>query len=366
MNSERETRNQEPGTRNFEKRDWIIPPSAPVLVTGSTGFIGRRVVRSLLKLGCRNVRCFVRPSSGRAALEEAARDFPTARIEIVEGNLLYREDCRAAARDVAVAIHLAASSDKSFAAAVMNCAVTTRNLLDAIVDEAPKFKRFVNVSSFAVYSNERLRRGEVLDETCPLEERPFERNEAYCYGKMRQDRLVLEYGERHGLPWVILRPGAVYGPGRPDLSGRIGINTFGFFMHLGGGNTIPLSYVDNCADAIALAAVTNGVDGLTFNVVDDDLPTSREFLRRYKAGVPGFRSVFVPYSFFYLFSLGWEKYSQWSEGQLPPVFNRRRCVTYWRGNKYTNAKLKDLLGWRPAIGFREASEIFFGALRSAR
>jgi len=42
----------------------------------------------------------------------------------------------------------------------MNSVVTTRNLLDAVVKEG-SLKRFVNVSSFAVYSNWNMKR-----ETC--------------------------------------------------------------------------------------------------------------------------------------------------------------------------------------------------------
>ena len=57
---------------------------------------------------------------------------------------------------------------------------------------------------------------------------------------------------------------------------------FGIFLHLGGSNPIPFTYVDNCADAIVLAGLTPGVDGEVFNVVDDNLPTSRQFLRLYK------------------------------------------------------------------------------------
>ena len=41
----------------------IIGRDDLILVTGATGFIGSRVVESLLDLGFRNVRCFARPSS---------------------------------------------------------------------------------------------------------------------------------------------------------------------------------------------------------------------------------------------------------------------------------------------------------------
>jgi nucleoside-diphosphate-sugar epimerase len=336
----------------------IINPEDPILITGASGFIGRRVVRSLLLLGCKRLICLVRPSSNREPIIRFQNEFPDADVSIVEGNLNYPEDCAKAVSGVSVIVHLAASGDKSFSGSVLNCAVPTKNLIEATLAEPALLKRFVNVSSFSVYSNFHLRFDQVLDETCPLEDRPFERFEAYCFGKLKQDQVVEEYSKQYGLPYVIIRPGWVYGPGRNDLSGRIGIDTFGFFMHLGGKNIVPATYVDNCADAIALASISKDIDGQIFNVVDDDLPTSRDVLRRFKAASPGFRSVFIPYPVFYGFSFLWEKYSKWTAGQLPPVFNRRRCITHWRGNRYSNEKLKKLLGWKPRFSSAEGIDQF--------
>jgi nucleoside-diphosphate-sugar epimerase len=79
-------------------------------------------------------------------------------------------------------------------------------------------RRFVNVSSFAVYSNLKLERGAILDEASPLEDSPQDRYDAYAFGKLKQEELVREYGERRGLPFAILRPGTVFGPGKTDLT----------------------------------------------------------------------------------------------------------------------------------------------------
>ena len=106
------------------------------------------------------------------------------------------------------------------------------------------------------------------------------------------------------LPYVIVRPGAVFGPGKRELSGRIGINTFGFFIHLGGSNQLPLTFVDNCAEAIVLAGLKPGVDGETFNVVDDDLITSKQLLTAYKSAAGPFFSIRVPYPVGIWFQLG--------------------------------------------------------------
>jgi len=329
----------------------------PVLVTGSTGLLGRRVVRALLERGFLNVRCFARPSSNVDELEAMTVTTRPGAIEIVRGNLLSREDCQRATREVSVVYHLAAGTgEKSFPDAFMNSVVTTRNLVEASLRHGV-LKRFVNVSSFAVYTNRHS--GGVLDEASPVEADPQGRGEAYCYAKVKQDELVMNYGRKHGLPYVLVRPGVVYGPDADPISSRIGSAAFGFFLHLGGSNTIPFTYVDNCADAIVLAGVAQAVDGEILNVVDDDVPTSREFLRLYKRHVQSFPSIPVPRAAWYVFCLLWEKYSTWSKGQLPPVFNRRAWHAYWKGSRYTNEKAKRLLGWTPRVPTAEGLQRHF-------
>ena len=335
----------------------LVQQSDSILITGSNGFIGCKVVESLLERGFTSLKCFVRPMGKLDRLNEIVSRYPKASVSVLTGNLLSRDDCRTAARDVRVVYHLAAGIEKSFSGAFMNSVVTTRNLLDAIVEEG-KLKRFVNVSSFAVYSTAKLRRGALLDESCELEDPPYSRD-AYVYAKIKQDEIVREYAHSKGLGCVFMRPGAVYGPGKRSITGRVGIDSFGVFLHMGGSIQLPLSYVDNCADAIVMAGLTPGVDGETFNIVDDDLPSSRKFLRLYKMNVRSFLSIPVPYSVAYSLCAIWEKYSDWSKGQLPPVFNRRRCSAEWKGNRYSNEKLKRLLGWTPRVKFEDASRQYF-------
>ena len=339
----------------FTAKDDLIAKSGELIsITGSSGFIGSRVVESLLDYGFTNLRCVVRPSSDMTALNKIIGYHGCGKVEIVKGNLLSPEDCRKVTRDATVIYHLAAGrGEKSFPNAYLNSVVTTRNVLKAAAEQMG-LRRFVNVSSFSVYSNLNLKRGALLDETCAVENDPVRRGDAYCYAKVRQEQITTECCKMYGIPYVILRPGVVYGPGNKGIHGRVGIGTFGIFLHLGGKNRIPLTYVDNCADAIVLAGVRKGIDGEVFNVVDDELPTSGEFLKLYKKNVSDFRSIYVPYGVFYLFCSLWEKYSEWSEGQLPPVFNRRKCSSAWKGNRYSNRKLKDSLGWKPKVSFSEA------------
>jgi nucleoside-diphosphate-sugar epimerase len=346
--------------------DFHIKRDELILVTGAAGFLGSRVVASLLDLGFSNLRCFVRSATETTRRKWTSDHRDGNKIQVVSGNLLSREDCIAATENVSVVLHLAAGrGEKLFPDAYMNSVVTTRNLLDACVLHKC-VKRFVNVSSFAVYTHPRGAGSRTLDENCPVEERPELRGEAYCFAKAKQDEIVREYSKEFGIPYVIVRPGVVYGPGNLAISGRVGIDTFGVFLHLGGSNLIPFTYVDNCAEAIVLAGIREGIAGEVFNVVDDDLPTSRKFLRQYKRNVSRFGSMYVPHIVSYALCYLWERYSIWSEGQLPPAFNVRRWRTFWQKTRYSNEKLKRRLGWVQKISTEEGFRRYFEACRAEK
>ncbi|MGB2628850.1 MAG: NAD(P)-dependent oxidoreductase [Candidatus Acidiferrum sp.] len=343
--------------------DFIIGRDDLILVTGATGFIGSRLVEHLLDRGFRNLRCFGRPFGKMSKLQALAeRGRGGARVELVRGNLLSGENCVAATKDAAVIFHLAAGTgEKSFPDAYMNSVVTTRNLLEASLRHGC-LRRIVSASSFAVYTNRDNPRRGLLDEACPTETHSGQRD-AYTFAKVKQDELVRDYGKRFGIPHVIVRPGYVYGPGKKAITGRIGIDSFGLFLHLGGSNSIPVTYVDNCAEAIALAGLVKGVDGEVFNIVDDDLPSSRQFLRQYKKNVKKFNSIYLPHAVSYSLCYLWERYSKWSEGQLPPVFSRGSWYTFWKKTNYSNKKLKERLNWTPRISTEEGMSRYFEACR---
>ena len=340
----------------------LIGADDVILVTGATGFLGSRVVRNLAERGFRNVRCLVR--SIKKAEKLSSRQPDIALFEVMEGNLLSKEDCICATKDAKVILHLAAGrGEKSFPEAFLNSVVTTRNLLEASVQHQCLL-RFVNVSSFAVYTNKEKPKGRLLDESCPIETHAELRHEAYCFAKVKQDEIVAEYGKRFDIPYVIVRPGHVYGPGNEAITGRVGINPFGLFLHLGGSNRIPFTYVDNCADAIVLSGLKRGIDGSTFNVVDDKLPSSRKFLRMYKRNVKSFHSIYLPHAVSYGICYVWEKYSGWSEGQLPAVYNRGKWNSFWKKTEYSNEKLKRDLGWAPKVPMDEGLRRYFESCRA--
>jgi len=339
-------------------KNWIIDKSELVLITGANGFIGSKVFEILLEYGFTKIRCFVRSSRNLSSLQRIA-DTSKADVEFFQGTLFSQDDCINAAKDAAVIYHLAiGSSGKSFPNAFMNAVIPTRNLLEACVKQKT-LKRFVNISSFAIYSNRNKPQRNLLDELCPVDEHPELRGDAYAYAKLKQDQLVFDYAKKYGIKYVILRPGAVYGPDTESITGRVGIDTFGIFMHLGGSNKIPFTYVENCAEAIVLAGGVKGIDGEVFNIVDDDLPSSRRFLNLYKRHAKHFKSIYIPHFLSYLLCFLWEKYSTLSDGQLPLVYSRSGWHAFWKKTEYSNEKLKRRAGWTMKVPMEEGLKRYF-------
>jgi nucleoside-diphosphate-sugar epimerase len=332
-----------------------------VLVTGATGFLGSALVERLLTHGEAGVVALARPGSRLDRLAPLV-DRHGSRLRILTGSLSSTE---AASRVLAearphVVHHAAAGLRGAPADLFLNTVVASRNLLEAALRTAPR-PRFVLVSSFSVYGVADRPRGSRLDEQTPLEPHP-ERRDPYAQAKLRQERLFEEYRAAHGVEVVVLRPGVIYGPGGAAIPSRVGLALPGVFLAIAGGNTLPLSYVENCADALVMAGREEAAGGRVFNVHDDDLPTSREFLRRYRREVGPLRTLPLPYPATMALAWAIARYHEASRGQLPAVLTPYRVASTWKGNRFDNARLKSI-GWRPTVPTEEGLRRHFAALR---
>jgi nucleoside-diphosphate-sugar epimerase len=329
------------------------------LVTGASGFLGSAVVKALLAQTQEPIRCLVRSESGLPRLDALANEYGQDRIEIYRGDLTRKNDAAEAAKDASMVYHVAAATKGGPSDMFYNSVVGSKNLLEAVKGNA--LKRIVLISSFGVYGVADLEPGAVVNEETPIEEHPVQRD-PYSHTKHRQEQLFWEYREKHNIPLVVMRPGVIYGPGGPPISTRVGINVFGIFLHLGRGNVLPLTHVDNCAEAIVTAAGHETSVGEIYNVVDDDLPTSKEFLRRYRQSVKRMKYITLPYFAIRTMS-GWvEWYNKHSKGQLPAILTPYKTRCNWKGTRFDNGKLKGI-GWRPNVSTEDGLARFFAYLR---
>jgi nucleoside-diphosphate-sugar epimerase len=173
--------------------------------------------------------------------------------------------------------------------------------------------------------------------------------DSYTYSKIAEEKVAWE-AYREGLPLVVVRPGVIYGPGRGCLSSRVGLRLGKLMARMGGDQALPYTFVDNCAGAIELTGRTPGVEGEAFNVIDDELPTGRDLLSRYRRAVEPLRVLPIPRWAIMPLSRLCESYHTWSAGQLPSVLTPYKSMAQWKPLRYTNARAKGVLGWEPEIG----------------
>jgi nucleoside-diphosphate-sugar epimerase len=322
-----------------------------VLVTGANGFVGRAVVAAAIEAG-HDLVALVRPA---ATLRGAPWD--AGRLRVVRGDLRERGSWVDEIGPVDAVAHLAAATSGDLGTQFQGTVLATENLLLAL--DLGVLRRFVHVSSLAVYDYGALATGARLDEAALLERVP-ERRDPYTITKLFQERMVREALRSTRIELVVLRPGAVFGAGRLWNHGaalRLGRRVALIFAP---GAGFRLTYVENCADAIVAALTEPRAAGRTVNIVDDGVPTHgayRRMCRDAGAAVP----FAIPVPWLALVAAGacidWWNH-RWLGGRavLPEFLSLPRQQARWRPLRYSNQEAKAVLGWRPRVAMREAVE----------
>jgi nucleoside-diphosphate-sugar epimerase len=316
-----------------------------ILVTGASGFLGNVVVRAAASAG-HKVVALVRPTADIQRL-----DWPEA-VEVVKGDLRQMGGWRNHL-DVDVVVHLAAAPSGDLATQFAGTVQATENLLDSLL--LPRLRRFVHISSFSVYDySTRPKRG-IIDETTALEPKP-EARDAYTITKMTQERLVAKRCDDVGLECVVIRPGAIYGPGKDwDCGTAVSLKSFDLlFGPLGG---FRLTYVDNCADAIVRAIDADVGKTRVFNIVDDECPSVWKFHSACRRA--GARAgIAVPVPWLLIAAVGRmvrmvNRLAFHNRAKLPELLEYRRQQARWRPLRYSNALARNVLRWTPSVGLAE-------------
>lgn len=320
-----------------------------LMVTGANGALGRRVARAAALAGHR-VSAVIRPWS-----DPAPELLRTPGIEIVRGDLRRPGPWTGAAQRCTAVAHLAAATSGDLASQVSDSVLATERLLAAL--DTGRLERFVHVSSFSVYDIDALPVGAVLDETAALEGDP-QRRDAYTSTKLFQERLVRDAFTSRPESLVVLRPGAIYGPGQDWAHGIAAGLGRRFGLVIAPRSTMRLTYVDNCADAVVAALDRPGAGGHTVNIVDDELPTYAEFHRRCRqAGADTPAAIPVPWSF----AAATGRLARFIDrvafdgaARLPELLAPERQAARWQPLHYPNAEAHCVLGWTPGVGLDES------------
>ena len=185
------------------------PPNRPrFLVTGGTGFVGRRVVRRLIEdFGAAAVVCVTKPPATRPEAD-ALESYRAIGLRLIHGNLLDKPLATEAAPPVDVIFHLAANIDTDAPDAELGVNHEgTRQLLDWL-RPISRGARVVYASSVAVHDRDRSPGGPISENS------PFVPRTAYGRTKLKGETIIRSRAAIDGFTWTTLRLPTVYGPGQ--------------------------------------------------------------------------------------------------------------------------------------------------------
>jgi len=315
------------------------------LVTGATGFLGRSIVQRLLREGVA-VRALARP--GRSV---------DGGVEVVEGDLCDDASVDAAVRDVDWVVHAAArvaTSGTWESFAEVNVRGTRRVIRAA---QAAGVRRIVYISSLSVYAVPHD--GVTITEESPYESEGDARGH-YSRSKLAADRVALGAAE-HAAPVVVLRPGLLYGPGKRPPVARQSFNLAGLKLILATPEyRMPMTYIDNVADAVLLAARADDAVGKAFTIVDGNVRQA-DYVKSYLAASgERWRPVFLPVDMVAVAALVLERGLRLARRRSPVTYHQVRRAT--RSASYDCSRAERLLGWRPAVGIDEGLRRTFESL----
>ncbi|MBC7791197.1 MAG: NAD(P)-dependent oxidoreductase [Anaerolineae bacterium] len=322
-----------------------------VLVTGGSGFIGRCVVAEARRRG-HTVRILTRslthePTDGGGG------------VEVVQHDLRQRDGLTSALGGMDAVVHCAASLTGGAEEQRDVTVEGTRNLLSAMREA--EVRHIVGLSTLAVYDYQRIAAGAPLDETSPLEE-DFDKRGPYIGAKRQQEELIRRDAISNGWRWTLVRPGIVFGRDRTWFH-HLGMQLSATrWICLAKDSVLPITYVENCAEAIVLALDSDAAGGETLNIVDDDLPSRGHYieeLARHTQPTPKILSV--PWDLLDAASrsASWVNNLLGGRAPLPDLLRSPSLHARCKPLYYPNKRAKSVLGWKPRLDWLQAMQRTF-------
>jgi nucleoside-diphosphate-sugar epimerase len=310
-----------------------------IFVTGGTGFLGRNLLPLLVEQGF-HVRALTRHPDEHPWLKDLG-------IEAIAGSVEDREVIKCAVEDCRYVVHGAARF--SFWGNREQFEQTNVNGAANVMEEAlaAGVEKFIHISTIVVVGTPLPDR--IVDETHPTN--PID---PYQRSKLAGEKLALQHFHEHGLPVVILRPAAFYGP-----HGRYAFNRLffedplkGLLIQVNSGNyiTFPV-YIGDVARSI-IAALKKGTPGEVYNICGETL-TQHEanHIISDEAGITHFRINVPGWSMIALAHL-WTALSEYTHVEPYYPLNLRSYVfNNWR---VSSEKARRELDFHP-IPFREGA-----------
>ncbi|MBZ5495944.1 MAG: NAD-dependent epimerase/dehydratase family protein [Acidobacteriia bacterium] len=313
------------------------------LVIGGTGFIGSHIVQALLGKGVR-VRIPVRHKGEVAGCN---RDGGVD-IEYCYGDVLDEGSLRACMDGIEIVYgsfgllgQWRISHDEYWK--VNTRAVT--NVLNSLAGTS--VRQFIHLSSAGVLGP--LPDGVIADEAFP-----FNPSNIYEMSKCEAEREVLRFGKSGHLPFTIVRPEFVYGPGDLHVLPLFSaIRKRRFFLIGNGASVLHPTYIDDLIQGILLCADNNRAIGKTYMITGKAPLHVREIAEIIAEELNVHLSrINIPRGFAWLGASALELLAR-SIRASKPLLTRSQVKFFSENRAFSNRKAQIELGYVPTVDFRE-------------
>jgi len=242
-----------------------------ILVTGGLGLIGHNIVNKLESLGHDVVITDTRTTYGIIPQDEI--DYlMDERLKKIKTNYVYKIDISNSdsidwliqKHQPEIIIHMASFPRQKVVNA--NPAIGARTMMEGLMNLCESAKKH-NVSKF-LYISSSMVYGNFNDDV--VEDYDCKPQGQYGIMKLSGEHIVKDYSRRNCFNHTIIRPSAVYGP--LDVEDRV-IAKFmltamrgGMLKVNGASETLDFTYVEDAADGIVAAALSENTKNKTYNI----------------------------------------------------------------------------------------------------
>lgn len=316
-----------------------IPAGTPVLVTGATGFTGLVLTRKLVEAGL-NVSALARESSNLAPLSDL-------NITWFRGDVFNEKIMRQAVAGQEYVFHMAAAfrEAKSTEQDYWNVHVRSTQIICEELLNNPDFKRYIHISTIGVHGH--------IENPPATEEYRFSPGDGYQRTKLQAEEWLNDFAVKNKLPYTIIRPAAIYGPGDRRLLKLFKMALKPYFLLLGKGQCMyHLVHVDDLSNTFIIAATHPKALGETFisgadepiAITDVARTVAEHFSKKIKV-------VRLPIGPFFLAADICEAICK--PFKIEPPIYRRRVAFYSKNRHFDVSKMQNVLGYVPKHGNRE-------------
>lgn len=313
--------------------DKQIPLNSRILVTGATGYTGQVLVKKLVKDG-HKVSAIARSSSDLSFASNLD-------MEWIRGEIYDEDTIAQAMAGVEYVFHVAAAfrEAKSSEQDYWNVHVKSTQLLSAEALKQKNFKRFVHVSTMGVHGHIANPPGD--------ENYPFAPGDGYQRTKAEAETWLAEFGPQNNLPYTIIRPCAIYGPGEKRLLKLFKMATKSYFPILGRGKCwYHLVHVEDLVGGMMRAAVEEKALGEPF-LIGASEPIRLEEMATIIAETYGSKLKVLRLPITPFFILGDLCEALCKPFKIEPPIYRRRVAFYSKDRNFSTKKMREVLGYQP-------------------